>query len=69
LGVVSYGDGRLTLRRNSTASGVAKLTEYYFGGASRTGRLELRQGELEIPLRERNEAGVPLEWMQIEIQA
>ncbi|HTS69112.1 MAG TPA: hypothetical protein VMO17_09010 [Terriglobia bacterium] len=69
LGVVPYGDGRLTLRRNSKTSVAATLTEYYLGGKSRTSRLEVRQGVLQIPLRERGEAGLPLEWMQVEIQA
>jgi len=68
LGVVPYGDGRLTLRRNSKTSGTAKATEHYFGGQSRTIRLDMRQGVLEVPLRERSAAGGPVEWIQVEIQ-
>ncbi|HMD83261.1 MAG TPA: hypothetical protein VKO18_01015 [Terriglobia bacterium] len=69
LGVVPYGEGRLTLRRNSKTSGIAKATEHYFGGQSRTSKVDVRHGVLEIPLRERSDAGVPLEWIQVEIQA
>ena len=69
LGVVPYGEGRLTLRRSSKGSGTAKATEHYFGGKSRASWLDVHQGVVEIQLRERNEAGTPLEWVQIEIQA
>jgi hypothetical protein len=41
----------------------------HFGGQSRTSQVNVRHGVLEIPLRERSEAGVPLEWIQVEIQA
>jgi hypothetical protein len=68
-GVVPYGDGRLTLRSKAKASGRAALTEHYFGGKSRTNRVEVRRGALEIPLREWDEAGVPVEWIQVEIEA
>lgn len=64
LGVVPYGQGRLTLRRAPNAS-AADATEHYFGGKSQTSRLEISDGVLEIPLRERSEDGLPLEWIEL----
>jgi hypothetical protein len=67
LGVVPYGEGRLTLKRKSQTSGKAKVTEHYFRGQSQTSRLEVRGGVLEIPLRERGQDGSPVEWIEVEI--
>ncbi|MGH9453978.1 MAG: TIM-barrel domain-containing protein, partial [Terriglobia bacterium] len=69
LGVVPYGEGRLTLRRVSHAAAAADAREHYFGGRSRTSRLEVRDGVLAVPLRERGDDGSPVEWIEIEIQA
>jgi len=67
LGVIPYGEGRLTLKRKSQASGKAKVTEHYFRGPSRASRLEVRGGILEIPLRERGQDDSPVEWIELEI--
>ncbi len=69
LGIVPYDVGRLVIRRASKAPAVLVATEHYFGGRSEQNRLEVRDGELEIPLRERSDAGAPVEWIEIEIQA
>ncbi|MGH9397133.1 MAG: TIM-barrel domain-containing protein [Terriglobia bacterium] len=69
LGVVPYGEGRLTLRRASKATVAADSTEHYFGGQSRASRLEVRDGVLAIPLRERGDDGSPVEWIEIGIHA
>lgn len=68
LGVVPYGVGRLTLRRKSKASGTAKATEHYSGGQSRTSRLDVRRGVIEMPLRVRGENGSPLEWIEVNFE-
>ncbi|MGH9402602.1 MAG: TIM-barrel domain-containing protein [Terriglobia bacterium] len=65
LGVVPYGEGSLTFRRASNASAAADATEHYFGGKSQTSRLEISDGVLEIPLRERSEDGLPVEWIEL----
>ena len=66
LGVVPYGEGLLTLRRSSKASGTARLTEHYFGGQSQKSPLAVRQGVVEIPLRERGKAGSLVEWIEVD---
>ena len=67
LGVVPYGDGLLTLRRQSTALASAKIVEHDFGGQSRATHVEVRGGVLEISLREIGSRGSPIEWIEIEI--
>lgn len=70
LGVVPYGQGRLTLRRAANTSGAAAdATEHYFGGTSKATRLEIHDGVLEIPLRERSGDGLPVEWLEIQIHS
>jgi len=66
LGVVPYGEGLLTLRRSSKTSGAAKVTEHYFGGQSQTSYVAVRQGVVEILLRERGKAGSRIEWIEVD---
>ncbi|HEV2498678.1 MAG TPA: TIM-barrel domain-containing protein [Terriglobia bacterium] len=70
LGVVPYGQGRLTLRRASnTSAATVGATEHYFGGHAKTTHLEVRGGAVEIPLREQSADGLPLEWIEITFRA
>lgn len=69
LGVVPYGEGRLTLRRDSRTTVTAEATDHYFGGRSNTSHLTVREGVIEIPLRERGDDGSLVEWIEIEIHA
>ncbi len=64
--VVPYGEGELTLRRQSPAS-AAEITEHYFGGQSQVSRIPLQNGSLVIPLLQTGENGSPLEWLEITI--
>lgn len=69
LAVVPYGDGRLTLRRQSQTAAWAELIEHYFGGQSQTSHVEIHDGVLEVPLRETGDQGSPVEWIEIEIHS
>jgi hypothetical protein len=69
LGVVPYGDGELTVRREVGASASADVTEHYFGGSSHTKRLIIENGHLRVPLRERTEDGSVVEWIELTIQS
>ncbi len=67
LGVVPFGEGRLSLSRHSQPAAWAELTEHYFGGRSQVSHVEIRNGVLEIPLREAGDRGSPVEWIEVEI--
>jgi hypothetical protein len=67
MGVVPYGVGQLTIKHK--ISGVASVTEHYFGGKSQTSRVRTQNGTLDISLRQTGKYGTPLEWIAIELQA
>jgi len=68
LAVVPYGEGELAFQRPSERTSQAAVTEHYFGGKSKESRIEIREGRLRLPLRERDEEGTPLEWIELNIQ-
>jgi hypothetical protein len=67
LGVVPYGDGELSVKRDGSATSV-NATEHYFGGGQRSLQLAVENGHLRVPLRERAEDGSLVEWIDISIQ-
>jgi len=67
LGVVPYGDGELVIQRSGGRTSEAACTEHYFGGKTKYRRLEIREGKLRLPLRERDEEGTPLEWIEVNV--
>ncbi len=68
LAVVPYGDGRLTLRQLSRGTASANVVEHYFSGPSKANAAEIRDGVLEIQLRETGDGGSPVEWIEIDIR-
>jgi hypothetical protein len=69
LAVVPYGEGELVIQRSDQQASEAVVTEHYFGGDSKESRIEIREGTLRLPLRERDEKGSPLEWIELNVRA
>jgi hypothetical protein len=69
LAVVPYGEGELVIQRSDGQTSEAAVTEHYFGGNSKESRIEIREGTLRLPLRERDEKGSPLEWIELNVRA
>jgi len=69
LAVVPYGEGELVIQRSDRQATEAAVTEHYFGGSTKESRIEVRQGTLRLPLRERDENGSPVEWIEVNIRA
>jgi hypothetical protein len=70
LAVVPYGEGELRLRRADRGTGHAEATVHSFGGKTEVSRIEIRDGLLRVPLRERGEKnGAPVEWIEVSIRA
>jgi len=69
LAVVPYGDGELVIQRRDREATEAAVTQHYFGGNSKESRIEIRDGTLRLPLRERDENGSPLEWIELNVGA
>ncbi len=67
LAVVPYGEGELVIQRSGRQASEAAVTEHYFGGNSKESRIEIREGTLRLPLRERDENGSPVEWIELVI--
>ena len=67
LAVVPYGDGEVTVRRESTAPASATVTEHYFGGGEKTSHVSIHNGLLAVPLRERAENASIVEWIEVDI--
>ncbi len=67
--VVPYGDGKVTLRRADSQATQARVVEHYFGGGARESRVEIRDGALRLVLREQNEKGSPVEWIEVNVGA
>ena len=65
LAVVPYGEGELVIQRSDRQASEAAVTEHYFGGNSKESRIEIREGTLRLPLRERDETGSPVEWIEV----
>jgi hypothetical protein len=69
LAVVPYGEGELVIQRSDRKATEAAVTEHYFGGNTKESRIEIREGMLRLPLRERDENGSPLEWIELNVLA
>jgi hypothetical protein len=69
LAVVPYGEGELVIQRSDGKTSEAAVTEHYFGGNSKESRIEIREGTLRLPLRERDEKGSPVEWIEVNVRA
>jgi hypothetical protein len=67
LAVVPYGEGDVILHRADLQATDASVTEHYFGGNSRESSIQIRDGALHLALRERDEKGSPVEWMEVKI--
>ena len=67
LGVVPYGTGVLSLRRENSASSHAIVTEHLFGGGAATIHVPLRDGQLKLNLREHSDNGAPIEWIEVTV--
>jgi hypothetical protein len=65
--VVPYGDGELVIQRSGGQTSEAACTEHYFGGKTIYRRLEILEGTLRLPLRERDEDRTPLEWIEVNV--
>jgi hypothetical protein len=65
LAVVTYAPGEILLRRDSGKK--AGILSHYFGGAIRRDMATIQNGRLTLNPVHRNEAGQPLEWMEIQI--
>jgi hypothetical protein len=68
LALVPYGEGELVIQRSDRQSTEAAVTEHYFGGNSKKSRVEIREGMLRLPLRERDENGSPVEWIELNVR-
>ena len=68
LAVVPYGEGELVIQRSDGQTSEAAVTEHYFGGNSKESRIEIGEGKLRLPLRERDEKGSPVEWIELNVR-
>jgi hypothetical protein len=68
LGVVPYGTGELSLRRENASSSHAVVTEHLFGGGAATIHVPLRDGKLNLNLREHTTDGAPIEWIAVTVE-
>jgi len=69
LAVVPYGEGELVIQRSARQATEAAVTEHYFGGSSKESRIVISEGTLRLPLRERDEDGSPVEWVELNVRA
>jgi hypothetical protein len=65
LAIVPYGDAEVVLRRQLGRK--AEIISHYFGAAPIRSQGMIENGQLKISARERNPAGVPLEWIEVNI--
>lgn len=68
LAVVPYGDGELTIRREDRKPSIAHIRQHSFGGRVNESRIDIQDGALILPLRERDDRGSPVEWIEVEIR-
>jgi hypothetical protein len=69
LAVVPYGQGELTLHRANSQTAEARVIEHYFGGATKEIRVAISAGTLRLPLREKNDSGSTVEWLEVNLSA
>ena len=65
LAIVSYGGGEIGIRRQQGKQ--AQITSHYFGGGATQSSAAIKDGLLKINVPERDSAGKPLEWMEVQI--
>jgi hypothetical protein len=66
LGVVPFGAGQITLKREAGGS-TAEVIEHYFRGGKRVRRIAVRNGQFVVPLREKTEKGDLVEWIEVNL--
>jgi hypothetical protein len=69
LGVVPYGEGEVIIHRADSQATEASAVEHFFGGDSKESRIEISGGTLRLALRERDEKGSPVEWIEVNMRA
>ncbi len=69
LAVVPYGQGQVIIHRADQLATEAGVIEHYFGGNSKVSRMEVREGTLCLALREQDEKGSPIEWIEVNVRA
>jgi hypothetical protein len=67
LAIVPFGDGEVSLMRGIGALGAAQVTEHYFRGGSATKRIQILNGQLRVPVRERANDGSFVEWIEVAV--
>jgi hypothetical protein len=65
LAVVPYGEGGVTLHLADAQTGSASVIEHFFGGNAKESHVEIQDGTLRLALRERDENGSPVEWIEV----
>lgn len=67
LAVVPYGQGDAVIHRADPQATEAVVIEHYFGGNSKESRVSIREGTLRLALREQDEMGSPIEWVEVNV--
>jgi hypothetical protein len=65
--VVPYGDGQASIRRQRGHN--AEITTHHFGGSTTHTAQQIKNGSLELTLRERSETGFLVEWLEVSISS
>ena len=65
LAMVPYGDGEIVLGRKFGKT--AEIISHYFGDAVTRDQAEIEGEKLKVTARQRNAAGMPLEWIEVHI--
>jgi len=65
LAVVPYGDGELAIRQEGAGEGGVTVIEHLLGGKSTERHAEIQSATLRLALRERDENGTPVEWIEV----
>lgn len=65
LGIVPYGDGEISIRRQRGRH--AEIISHYFGGSHVEARARIENGQLKLTPKQRNASSAPLEWIEVRI--
>lgn len=65
LAVVPYGEGEVIIHCADQQTAGASVIEHYFGGHSKESRIDILDGTLRLALREQDEKGSPVEWIEV----
>ena len=63
LGLVPYGDGRVSVRRS--AGSRAAILNHYFGGKVEHSNTDIRNGQFTLSVERRASSKEPLEWIEV----